>query len=951
MEVCLRTEFVVKSEVTKARLLLLADFCRTSIFVNGSPVATVPPYDPLIEVDLKDAVKAGSNVVTFCCRSVDGPSAVAAELEVVYPNGSRDSILTDRTWLATEAQGHDVDAPGQGDAGWRPVATFGAVTGSSGYGVSDSVKIGLLDDYSQWERALNTETATSPAGFLVPDGFEVQLLRSAADGEDSWVSMTCDDEGRWIVAKEKKGLLRFTLNAAADRVIKTETINDSLAECRGLLVAHGSLYAMANNDKALYRLRDADGDDRFDEVSRLAEFPGDVGHGRNQITLGPDGMLYVICGDAVYEPEAAEPLVPALRRPNHFERTRSGFVAKTGVDGRHWEIVTRGLRNPFGIDFNDQGDMFTYDADAEYDMGSSWYRPTRVHHLAVGGDYGWRRVTRQWPPYFPDRPDIPQPVLEIGKGSPTAVAFGTKSSFPWPYRDALFALDWAYGRILAVHLSPRGSSYAARAETFLRGSPLNVTDVEFGPDGAMYFVTGGRATQSALYRVSYLGSAPERPKLTDQELARQQHAEQSRKLRRRLESISGTVESGAVDLAWPLLRNADPWIRNAARTVIEWQPVSRWKRRALSAEDIDTAAAGLLALVRVGHLTDWDAVVRRLSEFDLREMTTRQQQEVIFLLERCLEEGVRLSEQQRNQAERQLDAIYPAKSFAVNLRLSLIVARFGSPTYVERTMGLLRQATSPREQFHFLFALRNTTNGWTSELREAYYQYLKQTSEHVGGEGLPRFRQLIESESLATLQPRDRERFSQLLKKNTLDFWQDEYEIEDRQFVRRWTVDDLNDSLASVGRQRDFERGRRMFTVARCIACHRVGNRGGVTGPDLTSVSGRFSRRDLLTSIVEPSKVIAEKYRGVTLVMFDGRVFTGQVLASDYRSGSLTVVTDPLAPDKRTTVQKRDIETQQPSPISPMPQGLLDTLSEGEILDLLAWILAGGRAEHPAFRE
>jgi hypothetical protein len=80
---------------------------------------------------------------------------------------------------------------------------------------------------------------------------------------------------------------------------------------------------------------------------------------------------------------------------------------------------------------------------------------------------------------------MPQPTLDIGKGSPTAVAFGTKSHFPPRYREALFALDWAYGRIVAVHLAPRGSSYHAAAETFLRGQPLNVTDIEFGADGAM----------------------------------------------------------------------------------------------------------------------------------------------------------------------------------------------------------------------------------------------------------------------------------------------------------------------------------------------------------------------------------------------------------------------------------------------------------------------------------
>ena len=44
------------------------------------------------------------------------------------------------------------------------------------------------------------------------------------------------------------------------------------------------------------------------------------------------------------------------------------------------------------------------------------------------------------------------------------------------------------------------------SETFLKGQPLNVTDLEFGADGSMYLITGGRKTQSKLYRVTYTGA-------------------------------------------------------------------------------------------------------------------------------------------------------------------------------------------------------------------------------------------------------------------------------------------------------------------------------------------------------------------------------------------------------------------------------------------------------------
>jgi glucose/arabinose dehydrogenase len=158
-------------------------------------------------------------------------------------------------------------------------------------------------------------------------------------------------------------------------------------------------------------------------------------------------------------------------------------------------LVAGGLRNPYGIAFNEAGDMFTYDADMEWDVGMPWYHPTRVLHLVPGGDYGWRRGIGVLPVWSPDT--LPS-VVDVGLGSPTGVQFGTKSRFPEPWRSALFVLDWAYGKIYAVHLQRAGASYSGHAEVFLKGHPLNVTGLDFGPDGAMYFVTGGRRTQSSL---------------------------------------------------------------------------------------------------------------------------------------------------------------------------------------------------------------------------------------------------------------------------------------------------------------------------------------------------------------------------------------------------------------------------------------------------------------------
>ena len=72
--------------------------------------------------------------------------------------------------------------------------------------------------------------------------------------------------------------------------------------------------------------------------------------------------------------------------------------------------------------------------------------------------------------------------------------------------------DWSEGRILNVRLKPQGAGYIADSEVFLQGQPLNVTDLDIGPDGALYFCTGGRGTAGGVYRVIYKGEIPERMK-------------------------------------------------------------------------------------------------------------------------------------------------------------------------------------------------------------------------------------------------------------------------------------------------------------------------------------------------------------------------------------------------------------------------------------------------------
>jgi hypothetical protein len=90
-----------------------------------------------------------------------------------------------------------------------------------------------------------------------------------------------------------------------------------------------------------------------------------------------------------------------------------------------------------------------------------------------GSEFGWRNGTGKWPEYYPD--SLPT-VVNTGLGSPTGVTFGYGAKFPGKYQDALYCVDWAYGKVYAAHLTPSGAGYRGTFETFLEGKAFDGTD-------------------------------------------------------------------------------------------------------------------------------------------------------------------------------------------------------------------------------------------------------------------------------------------------------------------------------------------------------------------------------------------------------------------------------------------------------------------------------------------
>src|SRR4029077_19910124 len=136
-----------------------------------------------------------------------------------------------------------------------------------------------------------------------------------------------------------------------------------------------------------------------------------------------------------------------------------------------------------------------------------------------------------------------------------------------------------------------------------------------------------------------------------------------------------------------------------------------------------------------------------------------------------------------------------------------------------------------------------------------------------------------------------------------------------RKLVKAWQMGELTPELDKAASNRNFERGRDAFIAGQCIKCHRMGDVGGGAGPDITAVSSRFTRRDILESILEPSKVISDQYQNIVVTKSNGDDVIGRLVEENEKT--LVLVTNPLTGEK-TDVRKRDVRGRQPSQVSAM---------------------------------
>jgi putative heme-binding domain-containing protein len=184
--------------------------------------------------------------------------------------------------------------------------------------------------------------------------------------------------------------------------------------------------------------------------------------------------------------------------------------------------------------------------------------------------------------------------------------------------------------------------------------------------------------------------------------------------------------------------------------------------------------------------------------------------------------------------------------------------------------------------------------------------------------------------------------------------------LEDPTLVQRskeWTFAELRPLLLKSQRQigwtPSFDVGQRLFQKASCSTCHQIGAQGATSfGPDLTDIRVKMAVSDdpqgaLLKSILEPSIEIEDRYRSELIRLDDGAILSGFV--KEDKEGKILIADDPLQPARLKEISIDQIEDRRKSEASFMPGGLLNSLSEFEILELLTYIESGGNSAYVSY--
>ena len=700
--------------------------------------------------------------------------------------------------------------------------------------------------------------------------------------------------------------------------------------------------------------------------------------GFHGLVTGPDGDLYISFGDNLVA-------YGDFKRPDHWghwtffhgqnrtEFTGAGGVVRLSPDGGKLDVLARGLRNPCGLVFDSDWNLFSNDNDHE--SIPSDYVPGRLLCVPPLADFAWPRgwlLEKQ--PWRADLLDTLNPKL--GRYVPSGQCYYNDTYLPQELRNNLLVAEWGKGIVYRYPLRASGAGFKAEEVPFLIATnTARPVGIAVGRGGRIFVATLYMAANEAspvvrsdiimITRVDDASAAPfealEESKADEKTLLSELAKPSWQRRYRAHGELMRRAQSGTVSLRGKLPSDAHGIWLAAAQGRLEWVA------KLSESSNARVRLQALRALTRFGNAaSDYQVFVRALTDRSapvvLAGLAGLQLRFPGFPAPAAVKSLAYGTDTFIRQAACLLLAAQcplpelqaMADSPAAGNRLAAIVALGMRLTMPQATVPLPADCALDAS----IFNPKPQYDGGAQDLREhgrigaftiAGYWAKKAKSEEEQTMFHSLARRLNDANERVAMQsayylrlladPRTDEAAARLLKITTnapvvqpiaSAVAATSTDVPEAYRNRNWVAE------AAAGNPKQ---GRALFEKLGCVKCHAAADSDAGRGaPSLANAGARFSVTYLAESILAPNKEVSPAFRGTELTFANDEDVSGLVVGETADELELLLVNGT-----RRSFQKKAITSRRLQEISPMPEGLIKDAAE--LRDLLAFLMStGGKA-------
>ena len=422
-----------------------------------------------------------------------------------------------------------------------------------------------------------------------------------------------------------------------------------------------------------------------------------------------------------------------------------------------------------------------------------------------------------------------------------------------------------------------------------------------------------------------------------------------------LEPRTRNIEVATSDALHALLDHEDRFLRYAAREAIQRIPHGYWFDQSVMSSPEQSPRGffeALLAMIySLEHKIEYNFLMGglgRVARADLdveAELDFLRTMEIAFIRDPAPDAPGR--EEARAGLGQALVGRYPHADDRVNRQLERLLAYLQPEGALAKMVARLEEERPAEERIHTAYCLRTMDQGWTPELRSRVVAWFDDAREFRGAASMEGYIDAIWSDVLDRFPDEERAAAEERLEGQRAErarqaaalVTEVEGDRQGRSDLAQMSFEELAEYLeydVMAYERYNPEQGERVFHRARCSACHVFGDIGRGGGPDLSTVIKRFRRGEVLESIMFPSRVISDQYQAVDVELEDGALHSGMVVEDT--AERLTLIN---ANGDRLDLDKARIRNREPSALSIMPEGLLDTMTLSDLASLIRFLDEG----------